>query len=118
MVVSVPIKNKCLSLSDTILITDAVGALDTTVALTVRGAATDGFQVNVLPFLIVATRICPKLSSDQDPGASTVFVVFDCTPQPVHKVAFVTIALSKCDAAVVPLVPLTQPVKVVPVKAV
>ena len=59
MVVSVPIKNKCLSLSDTKLINEAVGAFATTVALISKAPAVDGFQVYVAPFLTVATSNWP-----------------------------------------------------------
>jgi hypothetical protein len=61
IVVSVPIKNKCLSLSDTKDIKDLVGAPLTTAALVVKaaGSAAKGLQVNVLPFLTVATSTWP-----------------------------------------------------------
>ena len=74
---------------------------------------TDGSQVNVLPFLIVATSIWPKLSSDQEPGSKLTVVTEDSSPQSCQDVAFVTTALSECDAAVDPLAPRPQPVKVV-----
>ena len=59
MVVSVPIKNKFLSLSDTRLINEVVGAPDTTVALISKAPAIVGFQVYVAPFLTVATSNWP-----------------------------------------------------------
>ena len=61
MVVSVPIKNKCLSLSDTRLIKDLVGAPDTIVALVSNafGSPAKGVQLYVEPFLAVATNTCP-----------------------------------------------------------
>lgn len=53
IVVSVPNIIKCLSLSETIDATDAVGAPDSAAALVVKAAllALIGFQENVLPFL-------------------------------------------------------------------
>ena len=59
MVVSVPIKNKCLSLSDTRLINEVVGAPDTIAALISKAPAVAGFQVYVAQFLTVATSNWP-----------------------------------------------------------
>ena len=55
------------------------------------------------------------MASDQDPGARVVEAVFDSSPQSTQDVALVTTALSACDAAVDPLAPRPQPVKVVAV---
>jgi hypothetical protein len=88
------------------------------VALLPKGLDTPGFQIKVSPSLTVAINISPKLSSDHDPGSRITVELVDPAPQPTQLEALVTIALSKCATAVVPLVPLTQPVKVVPVKPV
>ena len=66
MVVSVPNTIKCLSLSDVMVATDAVGAPDNIVDLVDRAAGTAciGLHVKVLPFFTVATNVSPKLSND------------------------------------------------------
>ena len=85
MVVSVPSINKCLSLSETIDMTDAVGALLITAALVVKALelALIGFQENDLPFLTVAISCCPKLSRDQDAGSIVKVCDNEASPQPV-----------------------------------
>ena len=100
------------------VIIDFVGAPLTTAALVLNLFTALGSQVNVFPFLIVATSIWPKLSRDQPPGSSVTLLEDVSSPHSNQSVAFVTAALSKCDAAVVPFVPLTQPVKSVAVFAV
>jgi hypothetical protein len=68
------------------VIIDFVGAFEITVALFKRGVATPGFHENVLPFLMVATNICPKLSKDQSPGLKDVIAFVVDEPQPVPPV--------------------------------
>ena len=59
MVVSVHNTKRCLSLSDTIVCTEAVGTPDINVALGVNAAGVDdiGFHSKVFPFLTVAIKI-------------------------------------------------------------
>jgi len=57
MVVSVPRCMRCLSLSETIVITDAVGFPVETVALVVKPSL--GFHSNVLPFFTVPIKTAP-----------------------------------------------------------
>ena len=110
-VVSVPKCIKCLSLSDTIVDTDFVGAFVITVHLLFKGLLTLGSQVNVSPFLIVAVNIAPKLSSDQLPGSSITDDVVVCCPQPMKFVISVTVAPLLWAAVDVPCAPLVIPVK-------
>src|SRR6056300_1190291 len=83
IVVSVPSTIKCLSLSDTIDITDLVGAPLTIVALVVKafGSACIGFQEKVFPFLIVAIITSPKLSIDQEAGSMIKLLTVEGDPQ-------------------------------------
>src|SRR6056300_811272 len=81
-VVSVPSTIKCLSLSDTIDMTDLVGAPLTTTALVIKAFASAciGFQEKVFPFLIVAIITSPKLSIDHEAGSITKLL--DATGDP------------------------------------
>ena len=87
IVVSVPRWNKCLSLSETIVILVAVGLLVVLKlvvvceALTALGLDAPASQVNVLPLNIVATNTSPKLSRLQFPGARTTLLVDRSVPQ-------------------------------------
>tara|TARA_B100001939_G_scaffold275193_2_gene243246 strand:- start:75 stop:440 length:366 start_codon:yes stop_codon:yes gene_type:complete len=109
IVVSVPKTIKCLSLSETRVITDDVGAFVTNVALVVRafGVEAIGFHSNVLPFLTVAINICPKLSKDHAAGSKITFDVKDLSP---HAVKNSTDAPEEC-ADLVPATSLVIPVK-------
>ena len=119
IVVSVPNIIKCLSLSETIDATDAVGAPDSAAALVVKAAllALIGFQENVLPFFAVAISCCPKLSNDQLAGSSITAEVPEAVPHPVKFCASVTVAPLECacpfevPGVAVPLAPLVIPVK-------
>ena len=109
IVVSDPSINKCLSLSDTIDIMDAVGAPETIVALVFKafGSAAIGFHEKVLPFFTVAIKVCPKLLRDQPAGSRVTFVVKDCCPHPIK---YSTEAPLAC-ADLVPATSLVIPVK-------
>ena len=83
--VSVPSIIKCLSLSDTNDITDAVGAFEIIAALVVKALGLEfiGFQEKDLPFLTVAINCSPKLSKDQDAGSIVRVCDKDASPQAV-----------------------------------
>ena len=108
-VVSVPKTIKCLSLSETRLITDLVGAPETIVARVVNALVeTDkGSHSNVCPFLIVHNNFCPKWSRDQVAGSSCV--VEDNAASP-HPIKYSTPAPELC-ADLVPPAPLVIPVR-------
>ena len=57
-------------------------------ALVVSLAVTPAFQVNVLPFAIVATNTSPKLLNDQSPGSRVTVDACTALPNPVNSVAF------------------------------
>ena len=63
---------KCLSLSDTNDITEAVGALLIICALVFKALELEliGFHEKDLPFFMVAISCSPKLSNDQDAGST------------------------------------------------
>ena len=84
-VVSVPNINKCLSLSETSDITEAVGAFDINDALVSKAleSAFIGFQENDFPFLIVAISCCPKLSNDHEAGSIVSVCSRDASPHAV-----------------------------------
>ena len=52
-------------------------------ALVVNLAAIPAFQVNVLPFAIVATNTSPKLLNDQSPGSSVILLYYVALDVPV-----------------------------------
>jgi hypothetical protein len=87
LLVHVPKCITCLSLSETIVITDLVGILVLIVALPPRPLFV-GSQINVGPLCIVAINISPKLSSDQDAGSNLIGVCTeeDC-PHPTNVAA-------------------------------
>ena len=95
--------NKCLSLSDTKVRTDAVGAPETTAALVVKALGFEliGFHEKVLPFLIVAINCSPKLSKDQEAGSNTTELVIDASPQAVKKFYGGSISMSSSSACYV-----------------
>ena len=90
IVVSVPNISKCLVSVETRLNLDAVGALDSAVALAPKPPEVS--QINVPPFKTVAIRSSPKLSNDQflpsittfdeDLGSSHVLAPHVSVPQP------------------------------------
>jgi hypothetical protein len=74
-------------------------------------AALPAFQVNVLPFAIVATRTCPKLLNDHRPGSSDTSDAEVASPQSTKSAALVTVAPLECAALVEPFAALVIPVK-------
>ena len=87
IVVSVPKCNKCLVVGEikVALVAvgfDAVENPDVVVdALVVNADPAPAFHVKVLPFNIVATNTCPKLSNDHKPGSSVTSVAAAASPQ-------------------------------------
>ena len=57
-------------------------------ALLPVGFAAPAFQVNVLPFAIVATRTSPKFLNDQSPGSRVTVDACTALPKPANNVAF------------------------------
>ena len=77
IVVSVPIKTKCLSGVDTKVCIAAVGALATIVARVDVAPVASESHSKVAPSNIVAINLFPKLSRDHRPGAVTISPVCD-----------------------------------------
>ena len=121
IVISVPKWIKCLVVGEIKVVRVAVGlfvvkkVVVVVDALVVNLAAIPAFQVNVLPFNIVATRTCPKELSDQRPGSNVTVDASTALPNPVKLVAFWTTALVLCawpfdvPGVAVPFVPLVIP---------
>jgi len=81
IVVSVPKWIKCLSLSDTLVKTVAVGLPATIVARVLTPVPAVGFHEKVCPSLIVAINNSPKLSNDQLPASMVVLETVLEVPQ-------------------------------------
>ena len=111
IVVSVPKQTKCRSGVDTKVSIDAVGQLATIVALVDVALVASEFHSNVAPSTMVAISLFPKLSKVHTPGAVIISPVCDA-PHFVKSDAFLTVAPSECDAAVVLSDPLVSPPKV------